>query len=228
MDYKKKYIKYKLKYLTAKKIYGGMELGNMKPPPTPKHIVNNHLFEIIGDLYKNGKVLFDDFVSLYNLNNFEDLNNFILFYFPKYNKNDFLITELLKPIKKYIEYNNITIITYKHLKEIWEIINNFDNFNYKHSYPENPRIGDLSEKNLQEQLITYHMNYHKEILFEKYNNLIQKIYDEQFEEHEGTKTAKCKFCKDEEIMFPMNSFSQFLFKKKCLKCNNMNYSLDYP
>ena len=27
MDYKKKYLKYKLKYLTAKNLYGGMEEG---------------------------------------------------------------------------------------------------------------------------------------------------------------------------------------------------------
>ena len=29
MDYKKKYLKYKLKYLIAKKLYGGMDDGSM-------------------------------------------------------------------------------------------------------------------------------------------------------------------------------------------------------
>ena len=40
MDYKKKYLKYKLKYLTAKKLFGGMEEGLPmdieSPEPAPK------------------------------------------------------------------------------------------------------------------------------------------------------------------------------------------------
>ena len=35
MDYKKKYLKYKLKYLTAKKLYGGMD---DKPLEFPIHL----------------------------------------------------------------------------------------------------------------------------------------------------------------------------------------------
>ena len=37
MNYKNKYLKYKLKYLTAKKLYGGMNPGQYYSPDTPPH-----------------------------------------------------------------------------------------------------------------------------------------------------------------------------------------------
>ena len=52
MDYKKKYLKYKLKYLTAKKLYGGSGDGNMNDQGSPS--LDDSILE---DLYINDEIL---------------------------------------------------------------------------------------------------------------------------------------------------------------------------
>ncbi len=61
MDYKKKYLKYKLKYLTAKKLYGGMNLQNflmdiddMSPQEQFFEAAKNGDYEIVESLMFEG------------------------------------------------------------------------------------------------------------------------------------------------------------------------------
>ncbi len=248
MNNKKKYLKYKLKYLTTKKklkfLTTKKKLGGsnqMLPPPSgwrPEinniEFINNYLLEIIYNLIKNKKIDNNEYIEIYKLNNLDDLDEFLEFYFTQYFPQQQFILNYIKDLAKIVLRYNNNSISVKNLTElvIPQIKIFVDHINKTlSSQGRNKYNINLKYSNFYKEIIDYKLNHNFRETHELTKSFLKNIYEQQFISDtlpigELYSINKCIICNN-ELIYSVYNDKQFLFQTKCAKCNTINYDTNY-
>tara|TARA_Y100000741_G_scaffold361601_1_gene345886 strand:- start:2249 stop:2971 length:723 start_codon:yes stop_codon:yes gene_type:complete len=239
MNNKKKYLKYKLKYLTTKKKIGGS--NQMLPPPSDwrpkiKNIkdINNYLLEIIYDLIENKKIDINEYIEIYKLNNLDDLDEFLEFYLTQYFPEQQFILNHIKELAKIVLMYNNNSISVKKLTElvIPQIKIYVDNINKTlSSQGRNKYNIDLKYSNFYNQIIDYKLNHNFREIHALIESFLKNIYEQQFISDtlpigELHSINKCIICNN-KLIYSVYNDTQFLFQTNCPECNTINYDINY-